>query len=68
MKVVKVKFKKTNEEYFFTSYTAIYESFTKDDIGAVIGSIWNRIKKDGKYENSKVEIKSFPIKSKSRER
>jgi hypothetical protein len=66
MKVVKVKFKETNEEYFFTSYTAIYENFTKDDIGVVIGSIWNRIKKDGKYENSKVEIKSFPLRAKVR--
>ena len=67
MKVVKVKFKENGEEFFFTSYTAIYQQFTSDDLGAVVGTIWNRAKKDGKYENSKIIITSHPLKTKKRE-
>lgn len=66
MKVVKLVLKETGEEFFFTSYTAIYEKFTKEEIGAVIGSIWNRIKKEGGYENSKVKINSYPLRAKKR--
>lgn len=66
MKVVKVKFKDTGEEYFFTSYSAIYETFTSEDIGAVLGSVWNRVKKDGGYQNTKVEIASYPLRAKPR--
>lgn len=66
MKVVKVKFKENGEEFFFTSYTAVYQQFTYDDIGVVIGTIWNRVKKDGKYENNKVIITSHPLRAKKR--
>lgn len=66
MKVVKVKFKETGEEYYFTSYSAIYDKFTRDEIGVVVGSIWNRIKKEGKYENPKVVINSYPLRTKPR--
>ena len=66
MKVVKVKFKETQEEYFFTSYAAIYEKFTPKEIGAVIGSIWNRTKRRGRYENNKVLIEVYPLRAKTR--
>lgn len=66
MKVVEVKFKETGEEHFFTSYSAVYSMFTRYDIGAVIGTVWNKISKDGEFSNSKVEIKSFPLRAKQR--
>ena len=67
MKVVKVKFKESGEEFFFTSYTAIYQQFTSDDLVVVIGSIWNKVRKEGKYENNNVVITSHPLKAKKRE-
>lgn len=66
MKVVKVKFKESGEEYYFSSYAAIYEKFSSIDIGAVIGSIYNKIKTANVYENNKVTIKCYPLKTKKR--
>ena len=62
MKVVKLRFKETNEEHFFTSYAAIYESFTSEQIGAVIGTIWNRVRGRNLYENEIVQISVHPLK------
>ena len=56
-KVIKVKFKDTGKAYYVGSYTAIFERFTREEIGAVINSVWNvTSKNNGRYENKKVLI------------
>lgn len=66
MKVVKLIFKEKGEEYFFTSYAAIYDRFTSEDIGVGKNSIWYKMRKHGFYENDKVHIKPYPLTSKKR--
>ena len=56
-KVIKIKFKDTGKTYYFGSYTAIFDRFTHEEIGAVINSVWNvTSKNNGRYENKKVVI------------
>lgn len=66
MKVVKLLFKETGQEHFFTSYSAMYDLFTHEEIGAVIGTVWNGTSKHKRYENDKVLIKSYPLRAKKR--
>lgn len=66
MKVVKLVFKENGEEFFFTSYVAIYEQFSEKDIGVKKNCIWYKMRKFGFYENDKVHIKSYPLTSKKR--
>lgn len=66
-KLIKVTFKETGEEHFFGSYSAIYEKFTNEDVGAVLGTIWNTVRlTDGKFENDKVLIEKVGITRKKR--
>lgn len=59
-------FKEENKEYFFSSYAAIFDRFTEDDIGVRKNSIWFKMRKYGFYENDKVFIKPYPLASKKR--
>lgn len=66
-KLVKLTFKETGEEYFFGSYSAIYEKFTAFEIGAVVGTIWNTVRlTGGRFENDKVIIEKIGVTHKRR--
>lgn len=63
-KVIKVYFKETGKEHLFGSYAAIFDRFSREEIGAVINSIWNiTSKNNGRYENKKVVISKVFLQS-----
>lgn len=66
-KLIKVTIKKTGKEHFFGSYSAIYDKFTNEDIGAVLGTIWNTVRlTEGRFENDKVLIEKVGVTRKKR--
>lgn len=66
-KLVKLTFKTTGEEHFFGSYSAIYNKFGNEDIGAVLGTIWNTVRlTGGRFENGKVLIEKVEVTRKKR--
>lgn len=71
MKVIKLVFRGNGEEHYFSSYKAIYDKFSRDDIGCSVHNIWNHrhIHKTKSFKNSKVIITEFKVsnsKAKSR--
>ena len=63
-KIIKVTFKDTGKTYLFRKYVDIFKKFTTDEIGGVLGSVWNSSALlGGRYENKKVLIEKLPYSS-----
>lgn len=60
-KIIKLQFKATGEEYYFSNVVSIYDKFDKQDIGVVIGSIWNQFNRKGFYDGAKVKVHAYPV-------
>lgn len=68
IKVILVRIKSTGKEDVFGSFTAIYDEYTSNDIGYTLRSLQAfKIDEDKPFENDKVEIKVFRLKTKKRE-
>lgn len=65
MKVIKLVFNGENKEHYFGSYKAIYDKFSRDDIGCNIHNIWNyhHVHKTKGFKNSKVTIEECRVSS-----
>ena len=54
-------------EYFFTSLAAIYDQFSKEDIGCQVSRLWNlKIAPDNPYRGLKCVITKEPVARKRR--
>lgn len=56
-KIVELKFKKSKQKYYLGNIREIYERWTKDELGAVIGTVLNVIHLSQRYENNLIIIK-----------
>ena len=66
-KIVHVYFKLLKKDDYLGSFSAIYDSYTKDDVGYTLGSLMNlRINEDKPFENDKVIIRVSFLKQKSK--
>lgn len=54
--VIHVHVLDTDEHYYFGSIQAIYDTFTKDDIGIAAQTLYNRGLNE-KYMNDRIEIR-----------
>lgn len=61
--VIHVHVLATDEHYYFGSIQAIYDTFTKDDIGIAPQTLYNR-GLDEKYVNDKVVIRKGVLQQK----
>lgn len=61
--VIHVHVLETGEHYYFGSIQAIYDTFTKDDIGIAPQTLYNRGLNE-KYVNNKVVIRKGLLKQK----
>jgi len=58
---IKVTFKETGHTDYFGSLAAIYECYTRDDLGITLASLWSRTLP---YENKLARIERIEIKHK----
>lgn len=58
---IKVTFKETGHTDYFGSVAAIYECYTRDDLGITLRSLWQR---PLPYQNKRVWIQRIEIKHK----
>lgn len=67
IKVILVRIKSTGKEDVFGSLSAIYDEYSSDDIGYTLRSLQGfKIDEANRFENEKVEIKVFRLKTKKR--
>ena len=58
-----------NKDYFFGSMSAIYERFTKEQIGCDVRNLWNcRIREGHPYKGQRCTISREPLYRKKRKR
>lgn len=68
IRIVYVRFKESGIEECFGSFTAIFNYHTSEDIGYALRSLQRfKIDENNAFENDKVVIKIFRLKSKKRE-
>lgn len=66
MKVVHLKLKELhNGDFYFSSLKAIYDSFSRDDVGIGYKSLTNALRGKSEYSNKKCTIKVGQLKQKS---
>lgn len=67
-KIIKVEFTEPidgKSEYYFGSLSAIYDVFTREQMGCVLYTLWNASIKEGKpYKNKRCTVSKFPIRRK----
>ena len=59
-----VTFKETGGRAYFGSITAIYEAYSREDLGITLQSLWQR---ELPYENKRVWIQRIEIKHKQQQ-
>ena len=65
LSAVKVTFKETGGSAYFGSLAAIYECYTRADLGITLASLWSRTLP---YENRLVSIERIEIRRKPQSR
>ena len=63
MRIYEVTIKNTGEKGYYSSLKAIYEDFTKQDIGCGVQNLYNaRVRENGTFENKRCVIKASEMK------
>lgn len=63
MRIYEVTIKNTGEKGYYSSLKAIYEDFTKQDIGCGVQNLYNaRVRETGRFENRRCVITTSEMK------
>lgn len=60
-KIIELQFKNSPKKYYFGSVVEIFDRWTKEELGGVIGSVMNVIRIAGWYENKLVYIRRIDV-------